>query len=181
MFLRTDEVKKDAVKMTLPVFLETHQGTTSKEALTRAYHDIRGRYCGNYTSSGPKVLDIKVPPAPSKEEQLVIDNPISDFKEEVKPDTKVEKPKAEQPKVVVEEKIVEEILTSQSQSESLSQATTATEPTVTSEKGKPKSVRLTELAQAGKSLKEAMTIMKEEENPVQYSQAHQIFKKLGLK
>ena len=165
MFIRTEEVKKNAIKMTLPVFLEKYSGDTSKEALTKAFHDIRSRACGNYAATPMmKTFEPKVEPKPSPEEQIEIDNPIKGFEQTVevkelkrtKKETVEIAPKEEKP-----------------------QPQTAT-ITSTPAKGS-KSARITELANEGKTIKEIMTVMTEEGNPIQYSQAHSIIKKLGLK
>lgn len=43
LFIRTDEVKKDAIGKPLDFFLKKYSGQTTDDLLTKAYHDIRTR------------------------------------------------------------------------------------------------------------------------------------------
>jgi hypothetical protein len=162
IFIRTDEVKKDAIGQPLDFFLKKYSGQTTEEALTKAYRDIRtkdnswvnptlavtNKGVGEPTTQAIKGIGLVTPE--HKEPKTGIVHP-----------TKVESLTEE--KVETKEQI----------------AKTSTAETVVQPKG-TKSARIAALALEGKTIAETRAIMSTEGMPAEYSQVHSTFKKLGL-
>lgn len=160
IFVRTEEVKKDAVGNPLDFFLKKYSGQTTVEALTKAYNSIRDT-ANSWVNPTLAVTNNGVgEPTPQIIKGVGLVTPeYTDPKTGIKHPTKVE------PLTAVKD-------------DKKQIAKTSTTDAVAQPKG-AKSARIAALHIEGKSIKEVMTIMATEGAPVVYSQVHQIFKKLN--